>query len=351
MPEQAQEQMIEDQTDVDMRYQEEMRAKAAKELAMRSQVIQRDFPRPQEVNLSVLRPPNESYSLTELQRAEELIKLEMATMLQYDNLKNPLPTQTKQATKSQAQQLAFLEEHPYSSFRSEELDIARYMLKREMEIVKKGMGHGELPMEAYKQVWEECLGQVLFLPNQNRYTRANLASKKDRLESAERRLEQNRAHMAREAKRAAKMEKKLKILTGGYQSRAQALIKQLQDMYDNIDQANLELNTFKFLQEQERGALPRRIQSLTEDVNRQMEREKSLQKRYSELQTQIRYLQEQYKHLQQETAEAQKQLNAQQQETVTEEQNEVSSSTVNGIASESDNDEMYQGNEEVSVQS
>lgn len=90
-----------------------MKAKAAKELASRSQVIQRDFPRPQEVNLSVLRPPNESYSLTDLQKAEELIKLEMATMLQYDNLKNPQPMQSKQSSKIQAQQLAFMEENPY----------------------------------------------------------------------------------------------------------------------------------------------------------------------------------------------------------------------------------------------
>lgn len=66
------------------------------------------------------------------------------------------------------------------SFQSEELDIAQNMLKKEMEVVKKGMNHGDLPMDAYTQVWEECLRQVLFLPNQNRYTRANLASKKDR---------------------------------------------------------------------------------------------------------------------------------------------------------------------------
>lgn len=56
--------------------------------------------------------------------------------------------------------------------------------------------------------------QVLFLPGQNRYTRANLASKKDRLESAEKRLEQNRSHMAKEAKKCSKMEKKLRVLTG-----------------------------------------------------------------------------------------------------------------------------------------
>lgn len=56
-------------------------------------------------------------------------------------------------------------------------------------MVKQGMGHGELSSEAYNQVWEECYSQVLYLPGQSRYTRANLASKKDRIESLEKRLE------------------------------------------------------------------------------------------------------------------------------------------------------------------
>jgi pre-mRNA-splicing factor CDC5/CEF1 len=302
-----QEDRVEDQADVDARLQEELRVRAAKELAMRSQVIQRSFPRPQEVNLAVLRPSHESHSLTELQKAEELIKCEMVTMLQYDNLKNATPTQTKRSAIAHAQQLAFLEQHPYEDFKSEEMKMAKHLLKREMEVVKYGMGHGELPIEAYTQVWEECLGQVLFVPNLNKYTRANLVSKKERLESAEKRLEQNRSHMAREAKKAAKMEKKLKILTGGYQSRAQGLIKQLQDYFEQIDQAHLELNTFKFLQEQEKAALPRRIHSLTEDVNRQMEREKGLQNKYAELQAQIKQLQAHLEQVQthQETEVAQ----------------------------------------------
>lgn len=29
-----------------------------------------------------------------------------------------------------------------------------------MDVVKAGMGHGDLSMEAYSQVWEECYGQV-----------------------------------------------------------------------------------------------------------------------------------------------------------------------------------------------
>lgn len=262
--ERQEERMVEDQADVDARYEAEQKAKAEREMALRSKVIQRDFPRPQEVNLAVLRPPHESQSLTDLQKAEEFIKREMVTMLHYDNLKNPIPIVQTPAMKrpavTQAQHLAYLEQHPYESFTPDDLNVARGMLSNEMEVVKHGMNHGDLSLDAYTQVWEECLSQVLFLPNQNRYTRANLASKKDRLESAEKRLEQNRTHMSKEAKKAAKMEKKLRILTGGYQAKAQTLFKQLHDMYEQIDKAYLELNTFKFLQEQEKTALPRRIQ-------------------------------------------------------------------------------------------
>jgi hypothetical protein len=57
----------------------------------------------------------------------------------------------------------------------------------------------------------------LYLPGQGRYVRANLASKRERLDAMEKKLEQNRNHMTREAKKAAKVEKKLKVHLGGYQ--------------------------------------------------------------------------------------------------------------------------------------
>lgn len=66
---------------------------------------------------------------------------------------------------------------------------AKRLLQMEIDFVKKGMAHGDLSIDAYSTVWEECYSQVLYLPSQNRYTRANLASKKDRIESLEKRLE------------------------------------------------------------------------------------------------------------------------------------------------------------------
>ncbi|XP_022825024.1 cell division cycle 5-like protein [Spodoptera litura] len=283
---------VEDQADADARLQQEQEEIRLAALKLRSQAIQRGAVRPGEVNGSVVRGPagqgGQGGALSALQQAEELLKHEMLTMLHYDSLRDPPPgIDKKRAVQLQASHLAYLEQNPYEEFSSEELEAAKAEMKKEMEVVKAGMGHGELSMDAYTQVWEECLAQVLFLPGQNRYTRANLASKKDRLESAEKRLEQNRSHMAKEAKKCSKMEKKLRVLTGGYQSRAASLIKQFQELQDQIEQANLELSTFKFLAEQEKAAIPRRIESLTEDVNRQTDREKQLQKRYSELQTEL----------------------------------------------------------------
>ena len=51
--------------------------------------------------------------------------------------------------------------------------------------------------------------------------------------------------MTKEAKKAAKQEKKLKILLGGYMARAQALSKQSADTHDQVEQAHVELETFK----------------------------------------------------------------------------------------------------------
>ena len=61
-----------------------------------------------------------------------------------------------------------------------------------MQTVKERMGHGDLSLDAYSQVWDQCYAQVLFIPSQNRFTRASLASKKERIESLEKRLEVSR---------------------------------------------------------------------------------------------------------------------------------------------------------------
>ena len=49
------------------------------------------------------------------------------------------------------------------------------LLQQEMQVVKGGMGHKELSGSEYSSIWEECYREVLYVPSQNRYTRASLA--------------------------------------------------------------------------------------------------------------------------------------------------------------------------------
>ena len=76
-------------------------------------------------------------------------------------------------------------------------------------MVREAMEHGEITQDGYAGVWEECFKQVLYLPTQNKYTRASMAYSKDKVESLERRLLDNRSIMTKEAKNAAKIEKKV----------------------------------------------------------------------------------------------------------------------------------------------
>nr|KAG5703308.1 hypothetical protein BaRGS_025550 [Batillaria attramentaria] len=242
---------MEDQADVDARRDADIERQRQEEMRRRSQAVQRDLPRPVDINSA----------------AEELIKQEMLIMMHHDAVYSPTPQQlgitpgskkppSQKGVVNQAQHLAYLEENPYDKFDDDDLQAARDLLKEEMQVVKEGMGHGELSIDSFSQVWEECYAQVLFLPAQNRYIRASLASKKDRIQSLEKRLE----------------------------SRAQGLMKQMTDLSDQLEQTYLEMKTFENLRQHEIGAIPKRMESLKEDVQRQMERERELQKRYSELQ-------------------------------------------------------------------
>lgn len=288
----AEESFVEDAADIDARRMAMKEAEALREMRRQSQSVQRNMPRPSDVNATVLRPANVDPPLTGLQKAEELIKREMVTMVRNDVVNHPTALQienlTHKKTKSAAQTIiaanrAALESEPLETFTEKEIANARELLTKEMEFVRSKMAHGDLPIESYTKVWEECYAQVLFLPTQQRYTRAALASKKDRLESLEKRLELNRTHMTEDAKRAAKIEKKLKVLLGGYQSRSVGLTKQINDLYEQVEQVHTEKETFRSLREHELRSIPKRLESLREDVLRQTDREHQLQSRYSNL--------------------------------------------------------------------
>ena len=274
--------LVEDQADLDARKEREEEERIEAEFRRQSKPVQRDLPRPSVVNNQILKTigPGD-VPLSELQQAEEMIKKEMLIMINHDAVRNPATNQLVKSSSSESSN--YLASNPYYEVNEEDMEDAESLLLEEMAFVKSQMGHGELTHEAFSTVWEECLSQVLFLPDHKRIARLRDVSKKDRIDTFQWRLQKNREHMAKEAKKAGKIEKKLKVLLGGYQSRAASLIKQINDTSGQIESLRLEKSTFQRLQVQEEMAINKRICALRDDVSRQVAREKSLQERYDQL--------------------------------------------------------------------
>ena len=92
-------------------------------------------------------------------------------MLRNDIVKHPTSHQVEllkqKKTRSSAQAViaanqAALEHERYESFTEEDLADAKKLLQKEMEFVKQRIGHGDLHLDSYSKVWQECYAQVSF---------------------------------------------------------------------------------------------------------------------------------------------------------------------------------------------
>ncbi|XP_027202257.1 cell division cycle protein 21 [Dermatophagoides pteronyssinus] len=299
--------MIIDQSEIDAESRKREQDRIMNEQKW-TQAVRRNLPRPCDVRatLSIMQQQQQQQSSTgPLSQAEDLIRQEMIKILHFDALMNPTDDQltfaaiksktAKSESKNYETQLAmYLEKNPIEPIENEYLLKAKQILNDEISSLKNGMEHddNDLSVEDMAKIWDECYSQLLYLPAQNRYTKASMVSKRERIESIESRLEQNRRHMTREAKKAGKIEKKLSILLGGYHQRSQEMSKQFLEYWQQIEQSHLELYSFKALKVREDNAIEKRLEQLKQDVKRQEERERSLQARYAELLKQHEELQE-----------------------------------------------------------
>jgi pre-mRNA-splicing factor CDC5/CEF1 len=93
--------------------------------------------------------------------------------------------------------------------------------------------------------------------------------------------------MTKEANKAAKAEKKLGVILGGFQQRAQVLSERMTKAFSEMQNAQVDYKSFSCfkLRENEPVLGPHRVSSLHQEVERLERRESLLQMRYAELQS------------------------------------------------------------------
>ncbi|KLO07578.1 Cc.Cdc5 protein [Schizopora paradoxa] len=281
------EEIEEDAAERDARIKRRQEEERRKELARRSQVVQRGLPRPARIDVGKLL---EELSVIDdgeddVAAANRLVTDEMVRLLQHDAISFPLPgTSIPGGTKSTY-------EHPDD----DAVEQAKAAIDAELAL---SLGFPDARPDQIKEglaaaadserlddslLWSSMRDRLVYDVKSKRFVEPDSLTQETIVEGFDYLLQDDRETMAKEASRTAKSEKKLGVQLGGYEVRSKALSKRIVDAFDEIQKVTVDLACFSKLSIDERVVGPRRLETLKSEVTEMERREKSLQERYQEL--------------------------------------------------------------------
>ncbi|TFK26362.1 Cc.Cdc5 protein [Coprinopsis marcescibilis] len=275
----------EDAAERDARLERHRQEEARKELARRSQVVQLGLPRPANVDPESLLQRLSLNDDDEEAAASRLIQSEMVDLMRHDAISYPLPgTSTPGSVRSS-----------YVIPNDDDLEAAKDAIHQELASmigfpsanpsqVHEGLvavAKNEIPAEEVS--WASLRTRLAYHPKMKRLVDPEEVSEEERIEGYSLLLNEYRDAMGKMAAKAAKSEKKLNVVLGGYQARAHALTKRLMDGFTDMKQTQVDLASFSRLRANETVAGPQRVALYKEEVEKLERRERSLQQRYAEL--------------------------------------------------------------------
>lgn len=292
--EEPEEKMEEDMSDRMARERAEEEARQQALLKKRSKVLQRELPRPPAASLeliknSLIRTDEDKSSFvppTLIEQADEMIRKELLSLLEHDNAKYPLDEKVdkekrkgvKRSANGKAVSVPVIED-----LGEDELKEAGYLIKEEAHFLCAAMGHENESLDEFIEAHKTCLSDIMYFPTRNAYGLSSVAGNMEKLAALQNEFENVKKRMDDDTKKAQRLEQKIKLLTNGYQMRAVKLWSQIEATFKQMDTAGTELECFQTLQKQEHLAASHRINCLWEEVQKQKELERTLQKRYGDL--------------------------------------------------------------------
>ncbi|KAG8369461.1 hypothetical protein BUALT_Bualt14G0016100 [Buddleja alternifolia] len=291
--EEPEEKIEEDMSDRIARERAEEEARQQALLKKRSKVLQREMPRPPPASLdlirsSLMRADEDKSSFvppTMVEQADELIRKELLSLLEHDNVKYPFDEKAVTEKKKGGKRVSNGRSAPVPSiddFEQNELKEADKLIKNEAEFLRVAMGHENESLDVYVEAHTTCLTDMMYFPTREGYGLSSVANNIDKLAALQNEFENVKKKMDDETKRAQRHEQKIKVLTNGYQMRSGKLWTQIEATFKQMDTAGTELECFQALQKQEQLAATHRISNLWEEVQKQKDLERVFQKRYGD---------------------------------------------------------------------
>ncbi|KAG0619416.1 hypothetical protein M758_4G138200 [Ceratodon purpureus] len=270
----------------------------AAELALwrkQSKVLQRGLPRPP---LAAIQALKSTLSLEEddknpyvslIEHADLSIRQEMVALLENDAAKYPVAEEGAVKEKKKGSSNNAVSGRPQvdvpalDDFDEEDLNQAASLIEDEVNYLKHAMGHEDATPEDYAEARDGCVDDLVYFPTRENYGLVSVASTNDRLSALQYEFEIVKKHMEAETRKAVRLEHKLKVLTHGYQVRAETLWRQVEATHKETVTLGTEYECFRALHSQEQLAAPRRIENLQDALKEQNDKERMLQLRYENL--------------------------------------------------------------------
>lgn len=271
---------VEDEAERLQREADLLQAEEDARLRRRSQVLQRDLPRPTTVVRSLANGNgpmlqtefDENYS----DAISSAIGAEMLQLIGHENYMYPIPSKKKTSRAAEVD-LEIIEE--------KYLGEARRLVKEETSALLHNVSD-PLSADKYSQLWEDFAGKTVFVANPKgggEYRPAEQLSKTDLLKTLEIQFQSLKSRIDKDAKKCAKLEQKIGIKSQGYVNISEKVEAALRWNLQEFDNRCIEYDCYKTLQEAEKRALSRRVAALRDELKQAEAAEALYQKKYGEI--------------------------------------------------------------------
>jgi pre-mRNA-splicing factor CDC5/CEF1 len=262
------------------------------EILHQTNAVQRDFPRPSEINYNYRSYSDIKMSVSDeeipnselIQRAGEYVNKEMIKLLEYDAINHPMKGSKIPNHKNFDVEME-LEEHTL-----DEKHSAINMIKEEMKnLYELNKGNKDFvnidSLREFSRIWKEVKDQSYFISDVNMFFHIEDMEKSKKFDSLQETFKNGKSVFIKEEIISKKLEEKATMLTNGYLKRFHTHLNKFSELSSNINELKTQHALYSEMKLQEEKAIKRRQNSIDEDIQRLKIKNKELQgtyKKYSE---------------------------------------------------------------------
>jgi len=265
-----------DKSEQHIREQQQLKHKEQFKLRTRSTVLKRNLPRSH--NYLHLSQGSDTIHIDESsnvqQQIQNILASEINRIILHDNLTFPLELDGHSQ-----------DDPSYQHFTTAELEHADHLLRAEMALM--GSTSPTPDTDALLTHMDAMRSQYIFVPQENKYLKLDQLNNSQLVHSLESQYDTLINQIKSHSSKSVNLEKKLNIYNGGYMNRCTTILKDINTLYQDSEKANIELNCFEQLYNNESIQMEKRLADIQNQVYDQCEIESRLQSKYATLKNEL----------------------------------------------------------------